>query len=96
MSEYRLTPAAQRDLASIWDFTVEQWGLRQAEKYIREIQAAIERVAADPERGHVRDDIREGYRSYSIGSHAVFYVSHTNRVDVIRVLHQRMDPPRHV
>lgn len=96
MSEYRLTPAAQRDLSSIWDFTEEHWDKRQAERYIREIQAAIERVAADPERGRIRDEVRAGYRSYSIGSHAVFYVSRASRVDVIRVLHQRMDPSRHL
>ncbi|MBB3666668.1 type II toxin-antitoxin system RelE/ParE family toxin [Garicola koreensis] len=48
MSEYRLTPAAQRDLSSIWDFTEDRWGVGQAEKYVREFQSAIERVAEDP------------------------------------------------
>lgn len=96
MSECRLTPAAQRDLSSIWDFTEERWDVRQAERYIREIQAAIERIAGDPERGRVRDEVRAGYRSYSIGRHAVFYVSRASHIDVIRILHQRMDPSRHL
>lgn len=96
MSHYRLTPAAQRDLSSIWDFTQERWDVRQAEKYIREIQDAIERVAADPDRGRARDEIREGYRSYAIGSHAVFYIPTSDCVDIIRVLHQRMDTSRHL
>ncbi|MCK9249673.1 MAG: type II toxin-antitoxin system RelE/ParE family toxin [Solirubrobacteraceae bacterium] len=96
MSAYRLTPAAQRDLSSNWDFTEERWGVGQAETYIRELQAAIERVAADPDRGRTRDEIREGYRSYTIGSHAVFYLAHADRVDVVRILHLRMDPGRHL
>lgn len=96
MSEFRLAPAAQRDLSSIWDFSEERWDGRQAEKYIRELQTAIERIAGDPERGRGRDDVRAGYRSYSIGGHAVFYVSRARRVDVIRILHQRMDPSRHL
>lgn len=96
MSEYRLTPAAQRDLSAIWDFTEERWDIRQAEKYIRELQAAIERIAADPERGRDRKEVRHGYRSYAIGSHTVFYVVGTDHVDVIRILHQRMDPSRHL
>ena len=51
MSLYRLTPAAQKDLSSIWDFTQDRWDAQQAEKYIREIQAAVERVASSPDRG---------------------------------------------
>ena len=96
MSLYRLTPAAQKDLSSIWDFTQGRWDAQQAEKYIREIQAAVERVADDPDRGHIRDEICEGYRSYVVGSHVVFHVTRSGRIDVIRVLHQRMDVGRHL
>lgn len=96
MTSYRLSPAAQRDLSSIWDFTQERWDESQAEIYMSEIRAAIERIAAAPGRGRACDEIREGYRRYSIGSHLVFYVERTGGVDVIRVLHHRMDPSRHL
>ncbi|TQO19239.1 toxin ParE1/3/4 [Rhodoglobus vestalii] len=96
MKSYRLTPAAQRDLSEIWDFTQERWDKTQAEIYISELRAAIERIAADPRRGRACDDILEGYRRYSIGSHSVFYVERAESVDVIRILHQQMDPTRHV
>lgn len=96
MSRYRLTPAAQRDLSSIWDFTEERWDVRQAETYTSEIRAAIERVADDPDRGRACDEIREGYSRYRIGSHVLFYVERSEGVDVIRILHQRMDPARHM
>lgn len=72
MSRYRLTPAAQRDLSSIWDVTAERWDAQQAETYVREIQAAIERIATDPSRDRMVQDIREGYRRYAIGSHLLF------------------------
>ena len=96
MSRYRLTPAAQRDLSSIWDSTEDRWGTGQAEKYIREIQAAVERVAEDPDRGRTREEIREGYRSYVVGSHIVFYLQRLDHIEVVRVLHQRMDFGRHL
>lgn len=96
MSQYRFTPAAQRDLSSIWDFTEEHWDVRQAETYIAEIRAAVERVADDPRRGRTCDEIRTGYRRYGIGSHLLFYVESTEGVDVVRILHQRMDPMRHL
>jgi toxin ParE1/3/4 len=95
VSGYRLTPAAQRDLSSIWDFTQERWDIRQAETYVNEIRAAIERIAVDPRRGRTCDEIRDGYHRYSIGSHVLFYVEGSDGVEVIRVLHQRMDPTRH-
>lgn len=96
MSTYRLTPAAQRDLSSIWDFTKERWDAHQAETYVVEIRAAIERVAADPSRGRPCDDVREGYRRYGIESHLLYYVGSADGVDIVRVLHQRMDPTRHL
>lgn len=96
MNRYRLTPAAQRDLSSIWDFTEERWDIRPAEAYIAEIRAAIERVADDPRRGRTCDEIRKGYRRYGIGSHLLFYVESAEGVDVVRILHQRIDPARHL
>lgn len=96
MKPYLLTPAAQRDLSEIWDFTEERWDAGQAEKYIAEIRAAIERVAADPNRGRACDEIRQGYRRYGIGSHLLFFVETDDSVDIVRVLHQRMDPTRHL
>ena len=96
MKSVRLTPAAQQDLSSIWDFTQVRRDEGQAEIYISEMRAAIERIAGAPHRGRDCDDIREGYRRYSIGSHLVFYIERTESVDVIRILHQRMNPTRHL
>ncbi|WP_454296197.1 type II toxin-antitoxin system RelE/ParE family toxin [Salana multivorans] len=96
MSTYRLTPAAQRDLSSIWDYTEERWDVRQAETYVDDIRAAVQRIADDPRHGRSCDEIREGYRRYGIGSHVLFYRQRPDGVDVIRMLHQRMDPTRHL
>ena len=96
MTTYRLTPAARRDLSSIWDYTEDRWDVGQAETYVSEIRAAIERIAEAPSRGRACDEVRAGYRRYSIGSHLIFYVESAGGVDVIRILHQRMDPTLHV
>ena len=60
MSGYRLTPAAKRDLSSIWDFSEDRWDVRQAEKYLREIQAAVERIAEDSDRGRLTSPTPSG------------------------------------
>ena len=96
MPQYRLTPAAQRDLSSMWENTVERWDSRQAETYLLEIRSALERIAEQPDRGRAVEAIRAGYRRYAIGSHLIFYTESSGGVDVICILHQRMDPTRHL
>lgn len=63
---------------------------------MNEIRLAIERIAEDPRRGRSCDAIRPGYRRYGVGSHLLFYVESRDGVDVIRILHQRMDPTLHL
>ena len=93
---YVLSPAARADLERIWDFTANTWGDDQAEAYVREIQRAIERVARNPMIGRGCDDIRAGYRRHAVESHTLFYrIADGAAIDVVRILHQRMDPDRH-
>jgi len=97
VSRYLLSPAAQADLEEIWDYTHERWGVDQAEEYLRELQRAIERAAANPRIGRACDEIRPGYRKLAAGSHTLFYrVTAAGVIDVVRVLHQRMDVDRHL
>lgn len=96
MTQYRLTPAAQRDLSDIWDYTAEHWGRTQAEVYIGEIRNAIDRIADDPRRGRTCEEVRVGYRRSSIGSHLLFFKEASGGIDIIRILHQRMDPGLHL
>ena len=97
MSQYLLSPAAQADLEQIWDYTRGRWGVDQAEEYLRELQRAIERAAANPSIGRACDEIRPGYRKHAAGSRTLFYqVTAEAVIDVVRVLHQRMDVDRHL
>ncbi|QQB14038.1 type II toxin-antitoxin system RelE/ParE family toxin [Brevibacterium casei] len=96
MNRYRLSAAAQRDLSEIWDYTERRWDSNQAENYMQQIRSAVEHIAADPGRGRAVNEIREGYRRFATGSHVLFYRVRPKGVDVIRVLHQRMDPTRHL
>ena len=97
MSRYLLSPAAQADLEQIWNYTRDRWGVDQAEEYLRELQRAIERAAANPRIGRACDEIRPGYRKLAAGSHVLFYrMNAEGIIDVVRVLHERMDVDRHL
>jgi toxin ParE1/3/4 len=97
VSRYLLSPAAQADLEQIWDYTCQRWDADQAEAYLRELQHAIERAAANPRIGRACDEIRPGYRKLAAGSHTLCCRITAEGVgDVVRVLHQRMDADRHL
>jgi toxin ParE1/3/4 len=96
MPSYSLSPRALTDLEEIWDYTDSRWDANQAERYTRVLQQGIEQVARDPRRGKLCDHIRKGYRKYSVGSHVIFYRVLEEGIEVVRILHQRMDFERHL
>ena len=96
MAEYRLTPAAERDLEEIWRYTRRTWGIEQAERYIDTLNNAFAELAQFPQRAPACDHIRRGYRRAAIESHVIYFRVSEHGVDIIRVLHERMDAPRHL
>jgi toxin ParE1/3/4 len=96
MTEYVFSPRALADIEEIWDYTERRWDADQAERYNRVPKQGVEQVARDPRRGRSCDDIRPGYRKYSVGSHVVFFRVLKERIEVVRILHQRMDFEQHL
>lgn len=91
MNAYRLRPTAEADLAEIWRFTAERWDIAQADIYLGMITRTLSALAATPSLGRACDDIRDGYRRYPAGSHVVFYRIAPDHIEVVRILHSRMD-----
>jgi toxin ParE1/3/4 len=96
MAELQLTPAALRDLEAIWQYTAKQWGAAQAEHYLDALNAAFQAIAQQPDAAPRCDHIRPGYRRQWAEQHAVYYQLRAGVVVVVRVLHQRMNAPRHL
>jgi toxin ParE1/3/4 len=90
-----LSPRAETDLDEIWDYTADRWGLDQAVTYTRDIWQRIQAVAARPAMGQECSNIRTGYYKISCGSHVLFYRLTPEGVDVVRILHARMDYDSH-
>ena len=96
MTTFVLSPRAQEDLDGIWNYSVERWGQDRTERYIRDLWKVIERIADDPRLGRACDSIREGYFKHPSGSHVIFFRRDEGVIDVVRILHQRMDFNRHL
>ncbi len=96
MPKYRLTPAAKSDLIEIWNYTVDTWGEKQAEKSFQDIEDKLNQLAETPEIGQQRSEIRPGYYSFPAGKHIVFYLQSGKHIDIIGILHGRMDIDRNL
>lgn len=88
---FRLRPKADDDLVAIYQFTVLQWGARQAEDYIRELNLAFQTLAENNRIGRDCDHVRSELRAHTVGSHVIFYKPTVYGAAVVRVLHKSMD-----
>jgi len=93
MTAYILSPAAVSDLDSIWDYSADSWGIEQANRYAEEIKSACEALADGSLKGRSIDEVRRTYFKLATGSHFIVYRITGDMIDVIRILHQRMDLP---
>ena len=94
-SGYRLTPLAQADLEDIWVYTFKKWSAAQADRYLRDLIAAFDDLATGRKVGRPAD-IRAGYLKHGVGAHLIYFRSSSEGVEVVRVLHGRMDADRHL
>lgn len=98
MTGYRLTPQAKRHIAEILHYSIDAWGERRAVAYVREIAATMEAVTRNERQIRRCDQFGAGMRSVASGSHNIYlrYDAASDMYEVIGVLHQSMDPPRHL
>lgn len=91
-----VAPAAKNDLKEIYQYGLRQWGRAQSESYLSTIKNQFWLLTQQPLIGTERSELLPNTRSLPIESHALFYRVTANRVEVIRVLHGRQDPQRHL
>jgi toxin ParE1/3/4 len=91
--DFKLTREAELDLTKIWNYTRETWSIEQADRYINLIIEEIEYICKKPESGIDFSSVREGYYKSKVKSHFIFYRINAlqKNIDIIRILHQRMD-----
>jgi toxin ParE1/3/4 len=94
MATYRLRQAAARDLLELGRYTQQRWGAAQRRKYIARVKARLQVLADRQSLGVVRSDVAPGYRSFGEARHVIFYSERPDGIDVVRVLHERMDVAR--
>lgn len=90
---YKISVEAEKDLENIWLYTFENWSVEQANYYFDLLMDEIEYLAKNPKIGEDFSFVRKGYFRSRVKSHFIFYRINikSNRVEIIRILHQQMD-----
>ena len=86
-----LTQRAKADLKSIASYTQKKWGIKQRNTYLTQIDTAFHVLSDNPTKGFNCDYIRQGYFKYRVGKHLIFYRIVNLDIEIVRILHERMD-----
>ncbi len=96
MRRVRLRAKAKNDLDRIWAFTSEYWGQTQATNYLEKIKHTFDLIASNPQIGQPREKILAGLQVFTVEKHMLCYLVDDHQIDVLRILHKRMDLEGHL
>ena len=86
-----ISKKAVSDLEEIWLYTVEKWSIEQADRYYNLIFDEINYICKNINAGKSMEHVRKGYRASKVKSHFIFYRIINDTIEIIRILHERMD-----
>ena len=97
MAKFHLSKEAVEDLDSIWLYTLETWSEDQADFYYHELVKACQDIANRPTYlDKEYQEIMPGLYGHHIYKHLIFYILVEDGVEIVRILHERMDFERHL
>jgi toxin ParE1/3/4 len=89
------SPLALEDAQAIWVYSFKHWGESQANAYLQGLDSTIRELAFTPNKGVDIDFLRKGYQRFRYKSHVIVYRCTKTRLEILRILHVRMDIARH-
>lgn len=96
MGQYKLARDADSDVVQIFQDGLEMFGAAQAEKYAVEMGKRFSFLAEKKTQGSDYSHVAPGLRRADYVSHAIYYRYTDYGILILRILHGRMDPARHI
>lgn len=92
MAKYHLTNKAITDLTEIWNYTFDEWSEKQADIYYFLLLDSCQEIAKNPKSGKKYDIVADNLLGYRSNLHIIFYkILSEYEIEVVRILHSRMD-----
>ena len=109
MTRFRISGPTREDLAHILAISEERWGEARRIRYAELLAAAMRSISRAPEGPATRDriDLSTGVRSFHVRHapgvrrvkdpvHVIFFRVSKDAIEIVRVLHERMEPSLHI
>jgi toxin ParE1/3/4 len=92
MADYIFTNAAVEDLSEIWNYTFDEWSESQADKYYTLLIGFYKKISDNPKMDKNYPQVNKNIFGYRVGQHIIFYrVINSRKIEIMRILHSRMD-----
>ena len=92
MARYELAQSAADDFERMFEFGIDTFGVSQALEYQNGLKCRFGELAEQPDLYASVDHIRAGYRRSVFKSHAVYYLTKSDHVLIVRILRQQDVP----
>jgi toxin ParE1/3/4 len=96
MPNYNFTEAAESDVDGILDYTLQKWGVNQAEKYLDGLEQHARLLADTPKLAKSVGQFAMGLRAFPYQSHVIYFIEAKHGITIVRVLHESMSPSLHL
>ena len=87
---YRLTRRARKDVLAIWNHIASD-SESAADRFVDLLVRQFQTLGDFPYAGRRREELRPGYRSFSVGEYLIFYRVEKADVSIMHVAHGRRD-----
>lgn len=96
MEKYQLTNKAEDEIDGIYEYSILNFGLNTAQKYISGLHECFVTLADNQSWGSDYGFIKSGLFRYEYRSHSVYYQNTEYGILIVRILGNKQDPARHL
>ena len=91
MGIYKLSRKAEIDLAKMYEYGIETFGLKQARAYLSGMHTLFQILADNAALGRNASEFLLSLKRFSYKSHTIFYLTTDIDILIVRALSQSMD-----
>ncbi len=93
---YKLSRLAAEDFAAIYEYTLLNFGARQADAYTDALDNTFRLLCSSPLMGSECPEIANGIHRHHHQRHVIFYRRREHDIFIVRILHQQMAAFQHL
>lgn len=96
MANVQLSKRAEKDIENIASYSIHKFGIRQARLYRDGLFKTFEIICEFPMIGSDQYQIKQNVRRQVYESHAIYYLTNSETILILRILGPGEDPARHI